>query len=134
MKFEHSAAAVVFRNGLYLVLQYDEGHWGFVKGHIEDNESEIDTVRREAEEETGISDLEFVEGFKTKIHYDLVRDGEPTSKDVVFYLASTKTSEVVLSQEHKDFAWLSYENALERLTFENTKKVLRKAHEYLAKL
>ena len=45
------------------------GHWGFVKGHVEDNETEKETALRELKEETGLSKVEFIEGFKEKTHY-----------------------------------------------------------------
>jgi 8-oxo-dGTP pyrophosphatase MutT (NUDIX family) len=38
------------------------GHWDFVKGHVEKNESERETVLRETEEE--VTDPNFIEGFR----------------------------------------------------------------------
>ena len=56
-----SAGAVIYRDLLdgreYLLLQYLGGHWDFVKGKTEAGESLKDTVIRETQEETGISDL-----------------------------------------------------------------------------
>ena len=58
MPKEKSAGAVIFRmeNGepYYLLLRYYSGHWEFAKGHIEEGESNEETVKREIEEETGI--------------------------------------------------------------------------------
>lgn len=68
LKFdEHSCGIVVFRNenGIrcYLLLHYPSGHWDFPKGHVEEREKRHETALRELEEETGISNLQFVENF-----------------------------------------------------------------------
>jgi len=131
---EKSCGAVVFRrNGStkYLLLHYEGGHWDFVKGHVEEGESEKETVLRESEEETGISDLTFVEGYREPISYFYRRAGKTVKKDVIFYLVETKTEEVRLSREHVGFDWLRYERAMERLTYKNARDTLQKAHVFL---
>jgi bis(5'-nucleosidyl)-tetraphosphatase len=71
--FEKSAGAVVFRKtdkGIkYLLLKYRNGHWDFPKGHIENGETEEETMRREVREETGIDDLKIVPGFIENFRY-----------------------------------------------------------------
>ena len=138
VKEERSAGAVIYRkedNQVYfLVLWYPAGHWDFPKGNIEPGESDIQTVRREVYEETGITDLEFVFGFREKIEYYYRRGGETVHKEVIFYLAKTRQKEVRLSYEHKGYAWLTFEEAYKRVTYKNSKEVLRKAHNYLKKL
>jgi len=70
MSSEKSCGAVIFRRDgyrKYLLLQ--GGHWDFVKGHVAKNESERETVLRETEEEVGIADPKFVEGFRQPISY-----------------------------------------------------------------
>jgi bis(5'-nucleosidyl)-tetraphosphatase len=137
MPSEKSCGAVVFkRNGnrKYLLLHYEGGHWDFVKGHVERNETETDTVRRETEEETGLTDLTFIEGYRQPISYYYKRAGKTVYKEVVFFLVETGTNAVRLSREHVGFDWLTYERAIERLTYKNAKDTLRKAHEFLEKL
>jgi len=115
----------------YLLLQYDAGHWDFVKGNVELNESEKDTVIRELQEETGLVDAGFLEGFREKIEYFYRRQGTTIHKEVIFFLIETHTETVTLSFEHLGYAWLNYQHAMERLTFKNAKDVLQKAHELL---
>jgi bis(5'-nucleosidyl)-tetraphosphatase len=115
----------------YLLLQYDAGHWDFVKGNVELNESEKDTVIRELQEETDIVDARFLEGFREKIEYFYRRQGTTIHKEVIFFLIETHTETVTLSFEHVGYAWLNYQHAMERLTFKNAKDVLQKAHELL---
>ena len=104
---------------------------GTVKGNVEPNEGEKDTVLRELQEETGIVDARFIEGFREKIEYFYRRQGSTIHKEVIFFLMETNTEMVKLSFEHIGFVWLDYENAMERLTFKNAKDVLQKAHKLL---
>ncbi|MCX8194704.1 MAG: NUDIX domain-containing protein [Candidatus Micrarchaeota archaeon] len=133
---EKSCGAVIYRveggKRLYLLLHYQEGHWDFPKGHVEEGESEEETVRREVREETGIYKLEFEPLFRERIGYFFKREGKTVQKEVIFFLASTKEKEVWVSSEHVGFAWLSYQEALKRLTYKNAKEVLKKAEARLS--
>ncbi|TSC75851.1 MAG: Bis(5'-nucleosyl)-tetraphosphatase [asymmetrical] (Diadenosine 5',5'''-P1,P4-tetraphosphate asymmetrical hydrolase) (Diadenosine tetraphosphatase) (Ap4A hydrolase) (Ap4Aase) (Nucleoside diphosphate-linked moiety X motif 2) (Nudix motif 2) [Parcubacteria group bacterium Gr01-1014_30] len=148
MPVEKSAGAVVFRregeNIKYLLLHYpslaqsaksrtQKSYWDFPKGHIEKGEKEIDTARREVSEETGLIDVKFIEKFKSVIRYFFRFKGENILKFVTFYLAQTKTSEVKISEEHLDYDWLRYEEAIEKLKFKNAKDVLKAANEFLTR-
>lgn len=144
MPREKSAGAIIFRmignEPHYLLLHYPSGHWEFAKGHIEEKENFEKTIRREVEEETGIKDLKIISGFKEYIKYFFRKSyglkGKARKKApwvfklVVFLLAETKTEEVKISQEHKAFLWLPYDQALKRLTYKNAKNLLKKANEY----
>ncbi len=133
MPMEFSSGAVVFRGKkpLYLLLLYEKGHWDFPKGHIEKGESAQQAAIRETREETGISDLKFVDGFKEKIGYFFRQDNKLIHKEVTYFLAETKTSKVVLSFEHKGYEWLPIEEALKRTTFKSSREVLKKADGFL---
>ena len=130
-----SAGAVIYRDLLdgreYLLLQYLGGHWDFVKGKTEAGESLKDTVIRETQEETGISDLVIKDGFEDEISYRFKHDGNIIYKRVVFYLASTKTERVVISDEHIDYVWLGMGDAMEKLTYDNARFVLFRADKKL---
>jgi bis(5'-nucleosidyl)-tetraphosphatase len=134
MLHEKSCGAVVFFKNVqvkYLLLQYEAGHWDFVKGNVEPNESEAETVLRELKEETSIAATQLIEGFRERIQYFYRRQGETIQKEVVFYLIQADTEKVELSFEHVGYAWLDYPDALEKLTFKNAKDVLQKAHAFL---
>jgi len=115
----------------YLLLHYPAGHWDFPKGNIETGEKEAETVRRELQEETGISDMTVTPGFKKRIEYFYRRNHYLVHKEVTFYLASTCCREVRLSHEHSGYIWLLYEDALTRVTYDNAKMLLREAHNYV---
>ena len=55
---------------LFLLLHYPSGHWDFVKGKMEKNETSHETAIRETKEETGITDIIFVENFEEWIEYN----------------------------------------------------------------
>ncbi|TRO43212.1 NUDIX domain-containing protein [Candidatus Bathyarchaeota archaeon] len=132
---EKSCGAVVFLKGSevkYLLLRYGAGHWDFVKGNVEPNESEKETVIRELQEETGILNARFIDSFKEKIEYFYRRQGATIHKEVIFFLLETHTEKVKLSFEHVGYTWLNYQHAMKKLTFQNAKNVLQKAHELLS--
>ncbi|MEK6966306.1 MAG: NUDIX domain-containing protein [Thermoproteota archaeon] len=135
---EQSAGTVLFieesKEKLFLLLHYPTGHWDFVKGKIENNESPEQAVIRETKEETGITDIEFIKGFKEKIEYSFKFNGDIVQKEVIFFLAKTNTKQVKISYEHLDYVWLDFNNALNKITYENAKNVLKKSKNYLEKL
>ncbi len=135
MPIEKSAGAVIFRREnskiYYLLLYYELGHWGFPKGIIKKGERIEDAARREIKEETGIEDIKFIPGFKESIEYFFELKDKTIFKMATFLLAETRTKQVKLSFEHKDYVWLEYEDTLERLGFKNAKEVLKKANNFL---
>ncbi|MBS1267654.1 MAG: RNA pyrophosphohydrolase [Nitrosopumilus sp.] len=133
---ETSAGIVLFRkensNNLFLLLHYPSGHWDFVKGKMEKNESTHETAIRETKEETGITKFTFLENFEEWIEYNFQWKGELVQKKVVFFLAETKTKEVEISHEHLNYKWVDYKDAMEKTTFDNAKTVLTKAQMLLS--
>jgi 8-oxo-dGTP pyrophosphatase MutT (NUDIX family) len=137
MQLETSCGAAVFTRNAdikYLLLHYEAGHWDFVKGNIEPNETEEETVRRELKEETGITQANFIKNFRQTINYFYRAEGKTISKRVTLYLIETKETRVTLSFEHVGYEWLNYQQALERLTFKSAKQVLNKAQNHLKNL
>jgi bis(5'-nucleosidyl)-tetraphosphatase len=137
MLTEKSCGAVVYSKvnsePVYLLLQYEAGHWDFVKGNVEAGETERETAVRELKEETGISDVKFIDGFRESITYFYKRRGLTVHKEVIFFLMEIETTKIQLSFEHVGFDWLPFDRALSRLTFRNARDVLQKANDFLKK-
>ena len=133
MKEEVSAGVILFNelDGKFLLLNYPSGHWDFVKGKMEKGETPRKTAIRETNEETGISDVDFINGFEEEIEYYFYADKQEIHKKVIFFLGKTKTSDIILSHEHLNYIWLEYDNALKKTTYENAKNLLKKSKEFL---
>ena len=135
MREQKSTGIVLFRNDSgkneFLLLNYPQGHWDFIKGKVEEGETPHETASRETKEETGITDIEFIGGFEESVEYNFRFKNEDIHKTVVFFLAKTNERKISLSHEHNDFVWLEYDDALKKTTFRNAKNVLSKANEFL---
>lgn len=132
MQSEKSCGAIVFTKSLeeytFLIIQHLAGHYGFPKGHVEAGETEEQTALREIYEETGLQ-VTLLEGFRVEDHYFVKQH---VSKTVVYFLAQAFTTEVVyIFPEIKAHTWVTLEEALELLSCDRQKMLLRQAYERL---
>lgn len=134
---EKSAGVIIFLDDKtekkFLLLKYPSGHWDFVKGRVEEDETYIQTATRETKEEVDINDLNFVDGFEETIRYNFQHEGLPVYKQVIFFLAETKTRKIKLSHEHVDYIWMNLDEAINKITFSNARRILKSANSYLSK-
>lgn len=131
-KREKSCGAVIFREKnawrYYLILHSTQGHYTLCKGHVEGQETELETAQREISEETGLT-VRFVSGFRRMISYAPRRN---SMKDVVFFLAQAGEEEPVCQPEEvADLAFLPFGEAMERLTHDSDRQVLAAADSFL---
>jgi tRNA nucleotidyltransferase (CCA-adding enzyme) len=132
--FEKSCGAILFKRGektKFLLLKYLPGHWGFARGHVEKGESEEETARREVEEETGIRDIKFLQGFRERARFSFRRKGRNVQKQVVFFLGEVPIRAVKISSEHLGYLWLTYSEAMKKLTYGSAKRALKKARGFI---
>jgi len=115
----------------FLLLRYPQGHWEFPKGHVEEEETEQGTALRELDEETGLKEINLIDGFREVMNYKFTYDGKMISKDVVFFLGIVNCNTIDLSYEHQDYDWFEYDDAIAKVTFKNARTILRKAKEFL---
>jgi len=87
-------------------------------------------------EETGITreQLEFVQGFRRVIDYSYKRtDGEEIHEESTYFLASVQAPvSVALSPEHTEYAWMTVDQALNSITYENLRWVLKDANQFIS--
>lgn len=131
--YERSCGAIVYRKindeYRYLVIKNKRSaHWSFPKGHVELGETDEDTARREVLEETGLH-IDIIDGFMATSEYLIQGRVEKT---VNIYVASTvDTNTKIQESEIEDYSWLNYESIQKRLKFENDKKILTDARDFL---
>lgn len=90
-----------------MVLSENSKCWLFPKGHIEDGETDEDAARREIMEETGLTDLEYLDdlGGFTRTYE---RDGYREEKEVrMFLFAAPMRATLAPSMEIMDARWVS---------------------------
>jgi len=119
---------------LYLLLRYGAGHWDFPKGKIEKGETKQEAALRELMEETGLT-AKIDTGFEETFEYIFTDyDKQLAKKTVYFFIGEAHSTKIKLSFEHTDYQWLQYEKAIEQLTYDNAKVLLKKAHKYIVNL
>ncbi len=142
---EKSAGIIVFRRhqeqGIqYLVMYHHGEYWNFPKGHVEEGESEIEAALRELKEETGITEIKLIEGFREQTQFMFKekygsKAGELIRKDFVLYLAEVAPeTNPKISSEHNGFAWLTLPIASKYLKFKNLKNILIEAEAHIKSL
>ena len=134
MKYVKSCGFVVYKRNenknLYLIIKGLNGDVGFPKGHMEADESELETAVRELKEETGV-DVDVIQGFRHMIEYKLNNAGN-TLKQAVYFLGKAKSDSIICQEsEIAEANFVPYENAMEMLTFAETKKILANAESFL---
>ncbi|KAI0990525.1 hypothetical protein GJ496_002364 [Pomphorhynchus laevis] len=116
---------------LFLKASYGIMHWSPPKGHCDPHEQLIETAIRETEEECAInkSDIEILSEFTHISKYDV--NGKP--KTVCYWLAKliNTNKDIVLSNEHVEYRWVTFEDAMKLTNFEATHRLLRAANEFL---
>ncbi len=135
MNMEQSCGAVVFtrENGRvqYLLVQNLHGVYGFPKGHVEAGEREQETARREVFEETGLN-VDFLEGFRAEDVYPSPAI-KGFMKRVVYFLAEFAGQDYHLQEaEIMGGGLYSYQEAVNLLQFESTKRILTEANRFLS--
>ncbi len=116
----------------YLLIQHHAGHWGFPKGHADPGERALQAACREFAEETGIKEYTVLENVSFSEQYGFTREGKRFNKTVIYYPAIVEMQPVSCqAEEIRDFAWLEYEAAIARLSFDGAKRVLAEVQQYL---
>ncbi|HET7041124.1 MAG TPA: NUDIX domain-containing protein [Gemmatimonadales bacterium] len=131
---EVSAGGIVFRRfpeGFrFLLLKDPYKNWGFPKGHLEEGETPAEAALRETREEAGLDTLEMTGPIRI-IDWHFRFRGKQIHKFCHFFLMESKEGDPRPQAEEgiTDFTWLSLEEALERLSYDNARGALRRAGE-----
>jgi 8-oxo-dGTP pyrophosphatase MutT (NUDIX family) len=117
------AGAIVVRAGktepriLLVTARRNPNNWIFPKGHVESGETLKAAAVREAREEAGIEGK--VVGAAGRMSFEF---GENTYRVTYFVV---KTVDAGKQREGRRLRWLKYKQALRRLTYDETRDLLR---------
>ncbi len=138
---EVSAGGIVFRRSpgeplpRFLLIKDSYGNWGFPKGHLEDEETPAAAALRETMEETGLCDLS-MQGPIRVIDWHFRFRGRHIHKYCHFFLLESPGAETCpqVAEGITACRWCSLDEALEALSYENARGVLKRAGEMVRTL
>ena len=111
--------------------------WEFSKGKIERFETKRKTIKRELKEETGLTPIKIKKfNIKGKYKYQKLLSDRPNHIGQTYQLFAVevrKSKVQVDNYEHSDYKWLSFNNALKKLTWPNQRKCLKIVNNWLIK-
>lgn len=139
MADEKSCGVIIFKNDnntrKYLMIRgvgIYQDYYGFPGGHMEPGETERETAIREVKEETGL-DVVLFDDFRTVDEHPLAREGRPNDRKTnVYFLAEYHGQEFSMQKsEVSEIVLLDYDEALKCIQYEESRRELTEAEEYL---
>ena len=133
MLHEKSCGAIVYRKyhgntEILLIRHINSGHWSFPKGHVEGDETEVETAKREILEETGI-EVNLDPTFRETVTYSPRKD---TVKVVVYFVAKAKNTDFVPQEDEiSEIKWVEIDRAGQVLAYENDRSIVNKAKKFI---
>ena len=113
--------------------------WQAISGGVEDDESLIETVKREVLEETGIDVNDIFELSSVSSIPVVNVTGRFSWGNDVYVVTEhsfgvfTENGDIKLSNEHKQYEWVTYDEAYKKLQFDSNKTALWELNERLLK-
>jgi len=129
---ERSAGGVVVRvvdgTSRILLIRDPYGKWGLPKGHLEEGEGTEEAAIREVNEETGLTDLALGADLG-EIDWTFRRERKVVHKFCRFYLMTSESGEArpELSEGITECRWLSLDDAVQTVAYENARAILERA-------
>jgi len=118
----------------FLLLKRREdrgGFWQAITGGVKGGETDTEAVKRELQEETGITNytrlinLDYCYSFSLPQYGDLVEN--------CYAIEISPETEIVMSPEHTEYKWLSLDEAIGLLKYEANREAFRKIYKILEK-
>ncbi|MGB9856640.1 MAG: NUDIX hydrolase [Dictyoglomaceae bacterium] len=120
---------MVFNKDKVLILQRKNGNWVLPKGHVEEGENVEKTAVREVEEETGIKAKIIDYVGEIEYHAPATEFHPEEDKKVKWFLMEALNSDIKVEEDiFVQGKFVSFEEALNLLTFPLEKEILKRAY------
>jgi bis(5'-nucleosidyl)-tetraphosphatase len=121
MNKEVSCGTIIIKDNKVLLIKSLKDEYGFPKGHMENEETEIETAIRETKEETNIN-VKIINNKRYVINY-IVKNN--IHKDVIYYLAKPiePINLIAQKEEIKEIKWVNIDDVINMLPFKNLKEM-----------
>jgi 8-oxo-dGTP diphosphatase len=129
---------VVIKDGKVLILQRHKDEdvypnmWELPSGKREPLEPSETSLIREVREETGL-DVKIIMPFSV-FDYQIEKPDEIRDSTQINFLVTPLSDNIILSEEHQSFAWITKEEIDKYELTEATKGVIKKAFEIIDKI
>lgn len=130
-------------NKILYCIFYRNSHpiWQFISGGGEDNETPLETVIREIKEETSlIVDKRIIKQLDSRTTIPVLNvTGKYTWGPNVYvipeytFAIEINNCDIRLSNEHKEYKWVEYDEAIKKLRYDSNKTALWELNERLNK-
>jgi 8-oxo-dGTP pyrophosphatase MutT (NUDIX family) len=137
---EVSAGGIVFRQEtgrppVFLLIKDSYRNWGFPKGHLEEGETPAQAAQRETAEETGLANV-VMHGPIRLIDWHFKFRGRRIHKYCHFFLFESPEGDPAPQEDEGITAcrWCTLDEALDSLSYDNARGVLKRAGEMVRTL
>ncbi len=133
MKHSITAGGVVIgQDGRVIVVSQHGNSWSLPKGHVDPGEDLLAAAKREIEEETGVTQLEFVRNLGS---YDRYAGGNIATgelKHITMFLFSTNETRLQPQDpDNPEARWIKRETVADLLTFDGDKEFFKNVLQFL---
>jgi 8-oxo-dGTP pyrophosphatase MutT (NUDIX family) len=119
---------------VFLIQHTRSRYWGFPKGHGEEGESPEQAAIRELKEETNLDLVRYLQDSPLEEQYSFRVEGRQVFKKVFYYVAEVEGEVILQKDEVQNGMWVSFHEALDKVTHAEGKTIVAQVGKILAKL
>ncbi len=139
MDYEESFGVIPIRKHddkwqVFLVKIKSGNHWGFPKGHKEENEDPKSSAERELQEETNLTVVSYYSEEPFVEKYNFKRNERDVFKSVYYFLVEVKGDIKIQKNEVIDSGWFFIDDAIDKITYSQSKEICQKVKNFIHNL